>query len=161
MCPTPTVSIRIATPADIPSIVSVVNAAYSIETFLGGTRTDHDGVAKIMQTGQFLVAEADSGGIVACVYVHVTGERGYLGMLAVDPLRQGSGLGRMMVEAAEAHCFSRGCKYIDITVLSLRPELLPFYRKLGYSETGTQEFHPPPSRNVEVECHLITMSKAL
>lgn len=154
-------SIRPATAADIPTIVSVVNAAYAIETFLGGTRTDSNGVAEMMQTGEFLVAEAPSAGVVACVWTRVSGERGYLGMLAVEPSRQGSGLGRLMVEAAEGHSRSDGCKYVDITVLSLRPELLPFYRKLGYSETGTQEFHPPPSRSVALECHLIMMAKAL
>jgi hypothetical protein len=50
---------------------------------------------------------------------------------------------------------------MDIAVLSLRPELLPLYRKFGYFETGTEQFHPPRSRKVGAECHLIIMSKAL
>lgn len=153
--------LRVATITDIPAIVSVVNAAYAIETFLGGTRTDAENVTEIMQKGEFLVAESPSGDIVACVYVEVRGDRGYFGMLAVEPSRQGSGFGRTTVEAAEEHCRSRGCKHMDISVLSLRPELLPLYHKLGYSEIGTQEFHPPPSRNVAVKCRLITMSRAL
>jgi len=157
----PTVSIRIASATDVPAIVPVVNAAFAIETFLQGTRTDAEGVAEMMQKGEFLVAESASGGIVASVYTELRGERGYFGMLAVEPSQQGSGLGRMMVEATEEHCRSHGCKYMDIAVLSLRPDNLSLYRKFGYFETGTEQFHPPPSRKVEVECHLIIMSKAL
>ncbi len=156
-----TVSIRIANATDVPAIVPVVNAAYAIEMFFQGTRTDAEGVAEMMQKGEFLVAESASRGIVATVYTELCGERGYFGMLAVEPSQQGSGLGRMMVEAAEEHCRSRGCKHMDITVLSLRPDNLSLYRKFGYVETGTEQFHPPPSRKVGVECHLIIMSKAL
>ena len=155
------ISIRIANATDIPAIVPVVNAAYAIEKFFQGTRTDAEGVAEMMQKGEFLIAESASGGIVATVYTELRGERGYFGMLAVEPSQQGSGLGRMMVEAAEQHCRSHGCKHMDITVLSLRPDNLSLYRKFGYCETGTEQFHPPASREVGVECHLIIMSKAL
>jgi len=154
-------TIRTATFADIPAIVQLVNAAYAIETFFGGTRTDAKAVAELMEKGEFLVAESASGRLLACVYTEVQGERGYFGMLAVEPSRQGSGLGRRMVGAAEEFCRNHGCKWVDITVLSLRPELLPLYRKLGYSETGTEAFHPPQSREVGVACHLIVMSKGL
>jgi len=82
-------------------------------------------------------------------------------MLAVDPSRQGTGLGRLMVEAAENHCRQRGCTWMDISVLSLRPELLPFYRKLGYVETSTEEFHPSSPLKSGFECHSIVMSKRL
>ena len=157
----PTVSIRIANATDLPAIVRVVNAAFAIETFLQGTRTDAEGAAEMMRKGEFLVAESAPGVIVAAVYTELRGERGYFGMLAVEPSQQGSGLGRMMVEAAEQHCRSHGCKHMDITVLSLRPDNLSLYRKFGYFETGTEQFHPPPSRKVGVECHLIIMSKAL
>jgi len=157
----PTVSVRIASTTDIPAIVAVVNAAFAVETFLQGTRTDAEGVAEMMQKGAFLVAESASGGIVASVYTELRGDRGYFGMLAVEPSQQGSGLGRMMVEATEKHCRSHGCKHMDITVLSLRPDNLSLYRKFGYVETGTEQFHPPPSRKVGVECYLIVMSKAL
>jgi hypothetical protein len=50
---------------------------------------------------------------------------------------------------------------MDISVLSLRPELLPFYRNLGYSETGTEDFHPTRPLKAGVSCHCIVMSKPL
>ena len=52
-------------------------------------------------------------------------------MLAVSPTRQGTGVGRIMVNAVEEYCRKNGCRHPDITVLTLRPELPPFYRKLG------------------------------
>ncbi|HUO60248.1 MAG TPA: GNAT family N-acetyltransferase, partial [Candidatus Acidoferrales bacterium] len=87
--------------------------------------------------------------------------RGYFGMLAVDPSRQGTGLGRKMVDAAEDHCRRVGCTHVDINVLSLRTELPPFYRKLGYTETGTEELHPVHGLKPGLKCHVIVMSKSL
>ena len=153
--------IRLATAADIAAIISITNAAFAVETFLDGTRTDAAGLAAMMQKGQFLVAEQRSGHIIASVYIELRGVRGYFGMLAVDPSQQGKGVGRVMVEAAEDHCRVQGCSAMDITVLSLRPELPPYYRKLGYVETGTEEFHPSRPLKAGVECHCIRMSKAL
>jgi ribosomal protein S18 acetylase RimI-like enzyme len=138
----------------------VVHAAFAIETFIDGTRTDEEGMAEMISHGEFLVAE-DGGRIVACVYVEQRGERGYFGMLAVDPALQGMGLGRAMVEAAESYSKEQGCIAMDIAVLSLRPELLPLYQKLGYVITGTEEFHPSRPLEEGVACHSIIMSKKL
>ena len=158
----PSIHIQRATLAEVAAATPVINAAFAIETFLDGTRTDQTRIAEMMQEGEFLVAsEVSSGRIVASVYTETRGERGYFGMLAVDPTWQGTGLGRKMVEAAEDHCRKHGCKHMDITVLSLRPELPPFYRKLGYAETGTEDFHPSRPLKSGVECHCIIMSKPL
>jgi len=154
--------IRTATLADIPAMVAIVNAAFSIETFLDGTRTDEEQMATMMEEGEFLVGEDASGRIVASVYIEQQeDDRAYLGMLAVDPRRQGSGLGRLLTRAAEERCLQKGCRYLDIVVLSLRPELLPVYRKLGFVETGTEEFRPSRPLREGMECHGIIMSKEL
>jgi GNAT superfamily N-acetyltransferase len=138
----------------------VINAAFAIEDFLEGTRTDEERMSELMKKGTFLVA-ADAERIVASVYTEMRGDRAYFGMLAVDPSQQGTGLGRMMVEAAEAHCRSLGAKVMDISVLTLRPELPPLYRKLGYVETGVEEFRPSRPLKAGVECKAIVMSKTL
>lgn len=151
--------IRVATMADRTAMMPAINQAFAIETFLEGTRTDEVRLAEMMQTGEFLIAQNGSSKIVASVYVEIKGKRGYLGMLAVDPAEQGTGLGRVMVDAVEDYCRNNGCSGVDLVVISLRTDLPPFYRKLGYAETGTEEFHPSRKLRAGVECHCIVMSK--
>ena len=110
-----------------------------------------------------MVAEPGDGAsdLLGCVYVEIRGTRGYLGQLAVDPAHQGAQLGRRIVEAAEDHLRRQGCAAVDITVLSLRTELPPIYRRFGYVETGIEEFNPSQPLKSGVECHSIVMSKKL
>src|ERR1039457_2924116 len=151
--------VRRALAADCASLIPLINSAFSIETFLEGTRTDQARLTAMMEKGSILVAEDNSARILACVYVEVRGDRGYMGQLAVDPAHQRAGLGRILVEAAESHLRKSGCKAVDIVVLSLRPELPPVYRRIGYLETGTGPFTPQRSLAPGVECHGIFMSK--
>lgn len=153
--------VRIATEDDQPRLISLVNSAYSVETFLEGTRTDSERMAAMMQKGTILVAEDGAGELLASVYFEARGKRGYMGMLAVDPGRQGTGLASKMVRAAEDRLRSHRCEAVDISVLSLRQELLPIYRRFGFVETGTEEFSFPRTFREPVECHCILMSKAL
>ena len=154
------IKVRQATKADTNAMIPVINAAFAVEGFLGGTRTDEERIEDYWNGGTFLVAE-DECGILAAVYVELRGERGYFGMLAVDPSQQGRGLARTMIDAAENYCREHGCKFMDISVLSLRPELPPLYRKFGYVETGTEEFRPSRPMKSGVDCHIIVMSKPL
>jgi len=155
------IGIRTATFDDRDAMSSIINAAFAIETFLEGTRTDDARLTHMMETGTFLVAEDSSKRIVASVYTEIRGNHGYLGVLAVDPACQGKGLGRRMVIEVEDYCRRRGCVAIDLTVLSLRTDLPPLYRKLGYVETGTEEFTTSRRLREGAECHCILMSKAL
>jgi ribosomal protein S18 acetylase RimI-like enzyme len=151
---------RMATAADLPRLVEMVNSAYSIESFLEGTRTNLERLADSLKTGNIFVLEED-GNLLASAYTELRGPRGYLGMLAVDPAHQTRGLARRVFEAAEEYFRGQGCTAIDISVLSLRPELLPIYRRFGFVETGTEPFHFPRTFKEEVECHCILMSKPL
>jgi ribosomal protein S18 acetylase RimI-like enzyme len=153
--------IRLATPADRPRLIPLINSAFAIETFLEGTRTDDERLSALMQKGEILLAENSSGQILASIYAETRGTRGYLGMLAVDPAHQRSGLGKRMLAAAENHFRAKGYEAIDISVLSLRPELLPIYRNLGFVETGTEEFLMSRALKDDQHCHCITMSKPL
>ena len=159
MVETTNIHIRIATMDDRTAMMPAINAAFAIEKFLEGTRTDEARLAEMMQSGEFLIAKNGSGKIVASVYVEIKGDRGYLGMLAVDPAEQGQGLGRLMVDAVENYCRKRGCSGVDLVVISLRTDLPPFYRKLGYVETAIEEFHPSRKLKPGVQCHCIVMSK--
>jgi ribosomal protein S18 acetylase RimI-like enzyme len=157
----PAVHIRIAGSGDMSGMIAMINAAFVVENFIEGTRTDRQRMSTLMQKGEFLVAQDDNANILGSVHVEIAEERGYLGMLAVDPNRQGTGLGRKLVQAAENHCRDRGCTYMKLTVLSQRLPVLSFYRKLGYKEAGKKEFRPSRPLRAGVECHAIVMTKQL
>ena len=147
---------RIASPEDTEALMRLINAAFVVErSFIDVERVRLDEVRELQARGAFLVA----GEMEACVYVEVRGGRGYFGLLSVDPARQGCGLGRAMVEAAEAHCRDRGCRWVDLRVVSVREDLPPFYRKLGYVESGVEEFVSEFPTKMPV--HLVKMEKAL
>ena len=153
--------IRRATAEDRPRLIPLINEAFLVETFLQGPRTDEVRLARAMEQGVVLIAENGDGQPFASVYTEVRGDHGYMGMLAVAPEHQRSGLGRHMLAAAEEHFRAHGCTAIEITVLSLRPELLPIYRRLGFVETGTEEFVYPHPLAPGLECHCIVMRKSL
>lgn len=152
---------RIAEESDRPRLIAMINAAFAIETFLEYERTDDARLAAMMQKGAILLAEDASGTLLGSVYMEERGARGYLGMLAVDPAHQQFGLGRRLTKAAEDRLRALGCEGVDITVLSLRPELPPIYRRFGYVETGTEAFVPAHPLKEGLACHCIVMSKDL
>jgi GNAT superfamily N-acetyltransferase len=134
--------IRTASSSDVPELVRVINAAYEVEKFfVAGDRTDLESVRRMLGTGTFLAVDVDGHAdrLSGCVYVELRDRRGYFGMLSVDPAAQGRGLGRLLVEAAEALARARQCTAMDIRVVDLRLELPAFYRRLGYTETGVAE----------------------
>jgi len=154
-----TLHIRAADVADVDALVRLINSAFRVEQpFIEGDRTDAEGVRSYMAKGKFLVAE-NSSGLTACVYVELRGDRGYLGLLGVDPSCQGTGLGRKMMDAAENYFRKAGCRAIDLRVISARTPLPAFYRHLGYHETGTAPFAPDVP--VKIPCHYVLMSKTL
>jgi GNAT superfamily N-acetyltransferase len=152
---------RLAEAGDRARLIPLINAAFAIESFLEGTRTDEPRLAAMMEKGSILLAEDESGQALGCVYTELRGERGYLGMLAVDPAHQTKGLARKIVEAAEERFRELGCVAVEISVLNLRPELPPIYRRYGYVETGREEFRMSRILKDQAECHCIVMTKTL
>jgi GNAT superfamily N-acetyltransferase len=107
-----------------------------------------------------LLAEED-GVLTGVVYVELRGERSYLGLLSVNPELQKTGLGRRLMAAAEEFAREMGSHHMDLTVVNLRTELPPFYRKLGYTENGTAPIRPEMVPRVTQPCHFIRMTKPL
>jgi predicted N-acetyltransferase YhbS len=158
-------AIRIATADDREAIRRLVNQAFEVERFLkkgGGDRLQGDGeLEALFERGTFLV-KAEDGEPVGCVYVEPMGDRAYLGLLSIVTARQGAGLGKQLNAAAEQYAREQGCRWMDLRVVSPRAEqLLPVYRKLGYVETGTQEYPAVLVEKMAITGHFILMAKAL
>jgi GNAT superfamily N-acetyltransferase len=144
----------------VPALTRLINAAFVVEQIVfDGDRVDDLGVRVYMSSGTFLVAE-DSGALAGCVYIEVRGDRGYLGLLSVQPERQGTGLGRRLVAAAESFARESASRFMDLRVISARgEELLPFYQQLGYRFIRTEPF--PPNLLTKIPSHFLLLSKAL
>src|SRR5262249_19669453 len=96
---------------------------------------------------------------VGTVYAEVRGSGvGYLGLLAVDPDRQGARIGHELIVRVEAVLRARGCRVIEITVVDLREELFPYYARRGFMRDGRTAAFP---REAKYPCRLIYMSKTL
>ena len=152
-------TIRTACAADTESLTRLINAAFAVERVaIEGERVNRAKLEAFLRTGEFLLLEKDRQ-LHGCVYIEKRGERGYLGMLAVEPNRQGNGLGRFLAREAERRLLALGCRFVDLRVISARAELTAFYAKLGYRVSGTSPM--PPETLLKVPCHFIHLTKTL
>jgi ribosomal protein S18 acetylase RimI-like enzyme len=145
---------RTATRADVAAIVVLVESAYRGDSgrrgwttesdLLDGQRVDPVGVGDVIGKphSRVLLAERD-GALIACAHIEKQGDACYFGMFAVNPDLQGAGAGKQMMNEAER--IARGewkCKKVEMTVISVRDELIAWYERRGYRRTG--EFKPFP-----------------
>jgi ribosomal protein S18 acetylase RimI-like enzyme len=158
--------IGLATSADVPALVRVINRAYLVEAHIfHGSRTDEAEVAARLAKPDacFLVLEGDNISeptMLGAVYVEACGERAYFGMLSVDPDAQGRRLGRTLIEAAEARGAASGCTVMDIDVVDQRGELLGYYARFGYAVNGDARPYANEAAT-KMPVALIRMSKRL
>ena len=88
---------------------------------------------------------ADSGDQpIACVQLEQRdGGVAYFGTFAVDPRRQGGGVGRRVMAAAEDEARARwGATRMRMTVIRQREDLIAYYERRGYALTGEREPFP-------------------
>lgn len=116
-----------------------------------------------------LVAYSERGGkivLTGCVLVENHGDgHGHIGMLAVDPELQSAGIGKVLLQSAEKHAIEVfRCHTATMWILSGRDELLSWYKRMGYEETGeTEPFPGPESGNVPLveNLHFLVIGKKL
>lgn len=86
--------------------------------------------------GAILVATRDGAILGACMTGH-DGHRGALYYLAGDPDHRREGVGRRLVEAAEAWCRARGVPKLNLLVRRENTAVLAFYEALGFRDTDS------------------------
>ena len=151
--------IATASESDANMIAYLVNQAFLVERFfIERDRTNPASVRDLMKKGEFLFA-GDGKIILGCIYMEQRGERGYFGMLSVDPSRQRMGVGRFLVDAVEKYFREAGCKFCDLKIVNVRTDLHDLYHRWGYVDTGTGVYDDPTPTKIPV--HFITMSKPL
>jgi N-acetylglutamate synthase-like GNAT family acetyltransferase len=152
-------SVRTARENDADVIARLVNTAFLVEQFfIERDRTNPETVRALMENGKFLLAE-DGTNLVGCVYFEVRGNRGYFGMLSIDPSRQGMGLGHRLVNDVEKYFRDTGCKFCDLKIVNVRTDLHDLYHRWGYIDSGTAVYDDPTPTKIPV--HFVLMSKPL
>lgn len=147
-----------ATLVDAFALNELVNSAYRGDSsrqgwtteadLLDGSRVTPDLMEEILTKPDTTVLKYSEGSkILACVELRKTSSKLYLGMLTVSPTLQGKGIGKVMLSEAEAEAKRQGCKSLFMTVISIRKELIDWYKRHGYAETGERKpFNMPDTR---------------
>src|SRR4029078_6357705 len=107
----------------------------------GDTRTDESTLQEVMeQPGSVMLKYTnEQGQVTGCVNLQQHGYKIYLGMFGVQPWLQGVGLGKQLLKAAEEYALHLKCSAIYMSVVSVRSELIDWYRRHGYAETGERK----------------------
>jgi GNAT superfamily N-acetyltransferase len=120
--------IRTATAADIPAVLALWERERSP---IAVTTDSDDAVGLAIDAGALLVAERD-GSLVGTVVAGWDGWRGALWRLVVEPAERRTGVGRALVEAAEARLRGLGATRISALVGREEADAAAFWEATGY-----------------------------
>lgn len=148
----PEIAVEFLPPVGSRSLVAhltrVINAVYrTAERGLwrdGATRTNAQELAALVAAGQIAVATRN-GQVAGSVRIqNAAADTGEFGMLAVEPVHGGAGVGGALVDFAEQHSRERGLGAIQLELLVPRTWRHPhkeflkaWYGRLGYRLRGT------------------------
>lgn len=144
--------ISFAVAADITAIKDLLNNAYRGEESKEGWTTEADLIAGDIRTDEAMIEEViqKSGSviliykneqhkIIGCVNLQQHDNKLYLGMFSVSPQLQGGGIGKKLLLAAEEYGRHLQMKAIYMSVISLRTELINWYKRHGYADTAERK----------------------
>ncbi len=148
-----------ATIEDVFSLNQLINSAYRGESskkgwtteanILEGKRTAEAELIEILQDKKnTFLKYSENDQILGCVLLKEKETELYLGMLTVAPDLQNTGIGKKLMQQAEIYAFDLGLSKIVMTVISVREELIAWYKRKGYVDTGLRE--PFPASDVYV-----------
>lgn len=170
---------RIATHDDVEVVERLVQYAFrggktSAKSWTGeehlvrGPRITVEELHKIVDAVEHVILLAELGNgnekqLVGCIQVTQEGDHAHIGMLAVDPDVQSVGAGKFLMSWAERHAADEfKSKDMIGEVVSGRPELMDWYMRLGYEQTGeTAPFNPPGVTALVEGLHFIKIRKPL
>ena len=149
---------RIATEDDCESLWVLIESCFRGEVscqgwtseheLLGGQRIDVETLRDIINDSSnviFMFFYLDTNDLVGCVRLQNFPETktAYLGMLSVSPTLQNRGYGKFILSIAENYAAdSWNAEKIEMTVIDLRTELLEFYQRRGYVDSGERKPFP-------------------
>lgn len=149
---------RIAAVDDAALIAELVNLAYRGEDSRQGWTTEADLLDGRRTTAGEVrqLIEADESRLLLClreaellgsIHLEREGDDVHIGMFVIRPALQGNGLGKRLLQAAEAAAQQMWqVKNAVMHVITCRHELIAFYLRRGYARTGVlRDFPENPS----------------
>lgn len=146
---------RLATDADVDALVALIESAYRGDAsragwtteadLLEGQRTDPTSLRAVLaETDSRIVLALAGTELVACANIRRHGgEHCYFGLFSVRPSLQGGGVGRRLLAECERMARDElGCRIMDMSVIVQRPELIAWYVRRGYHDTGRRKPFP-------------------
>lgn len=136
--PPPKPLVRNAKFADAPELVELIAALgatideESVRSNLGALRKTGE-TPLVATLGNQIVGVC---GIGCRIAIHRPAPLGRITALVVKEAARGSGIGRLLVEAAEQWMRRRGCCLVEVTSDDRRTDAHAFYRHLGYERTS-------------------------
>lgn len=136
---------RLATPADIPAMVDLLNVLFEQEMDFTPSREAQarglDLILSSAETGQLIVAEDNNGsivGMVSILYMPSTAKGGLVAILEdmiVDANVQGKGIGKLLINAAKTVAGAHGCMRITLLTDADNLQAHAFYERCGFSRS--------------------------
>jgi ribosomal protein S18 acetylase RimI-like enzyme len=150
-----------ATIADVISLNKLINSAYRGESskkgwtteanILEGLRTTEEELIETIENSKnTILKNTENNQIIGCVLLIEKEDKLYLGMLTVSPELQNSGIGKKLLLQAETHASTLGLPKIVMTVISVRAELIAWYKRHGYVDTGAREAFPTSDVHISI-----------
>lgn len=159
----------------VERVTDLVNTAF-VETEAGlwsgaAVRTGREQMAGLILAGQLVLA-TQGGRAVGCVRVRrLDAVTGKFGMLASDPGRRRTGIGRELVHYVEQRCAGEGCTTMQLGLLVPRDWTHPakqclagWYDRMGYRVVHTgpvRDSHPELVARLATPCDFLTYHKPL
>lgn len=140
--------ISISTIDDVSNLLYLVNKAYrgedakkgwthEADIVEGNLRIDSIGLQKLIQDPQSVILKyMQEEVIIGCVHLEKRIDKIYLGLLSVFPDMQGAGIGKKLLKVSEDFASENNCHVIEISVISVRKDIIAWYERQGYKKTG-------------------------
>ena len=127
----PPIHVRRLAPADHGAVVALWAEAFTEDP---SHNVSEEMIARklAVQPELFLVGEFDAR-VVGAVMAGYDGVRGWVHRLAVSASARRHGVGRALMEHAEAALLAMGCPKVNLQVRATNADVVAFYRALGYA----------------------------
>ncbi|GAA5815250.1 hypothetical protein MFLAVUS_008756 [Mucor flavus] len=158
----------------VTAATAVVNNAYRSEGgwtteqhIVSGQRcTEEDMTSFITENGKpnTLLFALEQDNVVGTVQIqpsHEAPNEAEIGLFSVSPLHQSRGIGGKLIRQAMSEMKILGFNTAVMHVLENRPEILSWYKKLGFEETGERIPFVWPEMLKIKDLHFLTLKKAL